>query len=42
MATGDDGDVMTLAHSIYGIGYRFLKEKIDMKKAVRCLSSVHL
>ncbi|MGO9376982.1 MAG: glycosyltransferase [Dissulfurispiraceae bacterium] len=32
-ASGDDGDVMTLAHSIYGIGYHFLKEKIDMKKS---------
>ena len=33
LSAGDDGDVMTLAHSIYGIGYRFLKEKIDMKKS---------
>ncbi len=33
MPEGDDGDVMTLAHSIYGIGYRFLREKIDIKKS---------
>ena len=32
LPAGDDGDVMILAHSIYGIGYRFFKEKFDMKK----------
>jgi glycosyltransferase involved in cell wall biosynthesis len=32
VAAGSDGDAMTLAHSIYGIGYRYLQEKIDVKK----------
>ncbi len=32
-AAGEDGDVLTLAHSIYGIGYRYYKEKIEKKKA---------
>ncbi|MBF0558021.1 MAG: glycosyltransferase [Nitrospirae bacterium] len=31
-AAGDDGDALTLAHSIYGIGYRFFKERYDTKK----------
>jgi glycosyltransferase involved in cell wall biosynthesis/predicted metal-dependent phosphoesterase TrpH len=31
-AEGDDGDALTLSHSIYGIGYRFFKEKIEPKK----------
>lgn len=32
-AAGDDGNALMLAHSIYGIGYRFFKEKIEGKKA---------
>lgn len=31
-AEGDDGNALMLAHSIYGIGYRFFKEKIGGKK----------
>jgi glycosyltransferase involved in cell wall biosynthesis len=31
-AAGDDGDALTLAHSIYGIGYRFFKERFETKK----------
>ncbi len=31
-AGGDDGDALTLAHSIYGIGYRFFKERFDTGK----------
>src|SRR5271157_391940 len=31
-AAGDDGDALTLAHSIYGIGYRFFKERLETKK----------
>jgi glycosyltransferase involved in cell wall biosynthesis len=30
-AEGEDGDVLTLAHSIYGVGYRFYKEEIEKK-----------
>ncbi len=32
LPAGDDGDAMMLAHSIYGIGYRFFKEKFEKKK----------
>src|SRR5208283_5980087 len=32
-AAGDDGDALTLAHSIYGIGYRFFKERFDTGKS---------
>lgn len=32
-AAGNDGNALMLAHSIYGIGYRFFKEKIEGKKA---------
>ena len=31
-AAGDDGDALTLAHSIYGIGYRFYKERFETRK----------
>ncbi|MBF0505750.1 MAG: glycosyltransferase [Nitrospirae bacterium] len=31
-AAGDDGDALTLAHSIYGIGYRFFKERFETRK----------
>ena len=31
-AEGEDGDALTLSHSIYGIGYRFFKEKIEPQK----------
>jgi glycosyltransferase involved in cell wall biosynthesis len=31
-AGGDDGDALTLAHSIYGIGYRFFKEHLETRK----------
>ncbi len=31
-AEGEDGDALTLSHSIYGIGYRFFKEKIEPKR----------
>ncbi|HYA87544.1 MAG TPA: glycosyltransferase [Nitrospirota bacterium] len=31
-AEGEDGDALTLSHSIYGIGYRFFKEKIEPKQ----------
>jgi len=31
-AGGDDGDALTLAHSIYGVGYRFFKERFETKK----------
>lgn len=31
-AGGDDGDALTLAHSIYGIGYRFFKERFEARK----------
>jgi glycosyltransferase involved in cell wall biosynthesis len=31
-AAGEDGDALTLAHSIYGIGYRFFKERFETKK----------
>lgn len=31
-AAGDDGDALTLAHSIYGVGYRFFKERFESKK----------
>jgi len=29
---GEDGDALTLSHSIYGIGYRFFKEKVEPKQ----------
>jgi glycosyltransferase involved in cell wall biosynthesis len=32
-AEGEDGDALTLSHSIYGIGYRFFKEKIEPKQS---------
>lgn len=32
-AGGDDGSALMLAHSIYGIGYGFFKEKFEDKKA---------
>lgn len=31
-AAGDDGDALTLAHSIYGIGYRFYKERLETRR----------
>lgn len=31
-AAGDDGDALTLAHSIYGVGCRFFKERIETKR----------
>lgn len=31
-AEGEDGDALTLSHSIYGIGYRFFKEKIEPRQ----------
>ncbi|HUJ16736.1 MAG TPA: glycosyltransferase [Nitrospirota bacterium] len=31
-ADGEDGDALTLSHSIYGIGYRFFKEKIEPRQ----------
>ncbi|MDN3513670.1 MAG: glycosyltransferase [Candidatus Brocadia sp.] len=31
-AAGKDGDPLTLAHNIYGIGYRFYRERIDSGK----------
>ncbi len=31
-AAGDDGDALTLAHSIYGVGYRFFKERFESRK----------
>ncbi|HAM53749.1 MAG TPA: glycosyl transferase family 1, partial [Nitrospiraceae bacterium] len=32
-AAGKDGDALTLAHSIYGIGYRFITENLQKNKA---------
>jgi glycosyltransferase involved in cell wall biosynthesis len=32
-ASGDDGNVLTLAHSIYGIGYRFVQDRIARKSS---------
>ncbi|MCL5793156.1 MAG: glycosyltransferase [Deltaproteobacteria bacterium] len=32
-AAGDDGNALILAHSIYGIGYSFFKEKFESKKS---------
>ncbi len=31
-AGGEDGDPLSLAHSIYGIGYRFFKERFEAKE----------
>ena len=31
-AEGEDGDPLTLAHSIYGIGYNFLRDRFGSKK----------
>jgi glycosyltransferase involved in cell wall biosynthesis len=31
-ADGEDGDALTLSHSIYGIGFRFFKEKFEQKQ----------
>ncbi len=31
-AAGADGDALTLAHSIYGIGFRFYKERFETKR----------
>jgi len=32
-AAGEDGDAFTLAHSIYGVGYKFFKEKIQQNRS---------